>query len=357
VTHLQVVTEAMRGATAADRLTALGGAVAKFFNGLTPGDGAALSREWRSALVELATCGDRQVQGWAAAFGESTGGWWPPDSSLICRGIVSAVVRSPLVEDLHTGDRVSFYDNQLGAMCANWAAVSLLDPLLGAETRDWGLTEEEHRRGPRTGLYSSAPDRFPAGWAVIESLGRCLTGPPTTVRLDLPTDGTADEAREWLVEHAGNARETDIETRVPGRSQAGKASARHAWSAPTEEELDGLATVDAIRTVGLTRLTRHPLHLAAMLQWAVRSGIGIHTPNAAIEPTAVALRWPLVPAPATHDLSDSSQASHHDSWTNPAGLTAMHAAALGVTSSGRKPGRNDPCPCGSGAKYKRCHGR
>ena len=23
----------------------------------------------------------------------------------------------------------------------------------------------------------------------------------------------------------------------------------------------------------------------------------------------------------------------------------------------KKPGRNDPCPCGSGAKYKRCHGR
>jgi uncharacterized protein YecA (UPF0149 family) len=22
-----------------------------------------------------------------------------------------------------------------------------------------------------------------------------------------------------------------------------------------------------------------------------------------------------------------------------------------------EPGRNDPCPCGSGAKYKRCHGR
>ena len=22
-----------------------------------------------------------------------------------------------------------------------------------------------------------------------------------------------------------------------------------------------------------------------------------------------------------------------------------------------KPGRNDPCPCGSGQKYKRCHGR
>jgi preprotein translocase subunit SecA len=24
---------------------------------------------------------------------------------------------------------------------------------------------------------------------------------------------------------------------------------------------------------------------------------------------------------------------------------------------GRKVGRNDPCPCGSGAKYKNCHGK
>jgi preprotein translocase subunit SecA len=22
-----------------------------------------------------------------------------------------------------------------------------------------------------------------------------------------------------------------------------------------------------------------------------------------------------------------------------------------------EPGRNDPCPCGSGKKYKKCHGR
>jgi preprotein translocase subunit SecA len=24
---------------------------------------------------------------------------------------------------------------------------------------------------------------------------------------------------------------------------------------------------------------------------------------------------------------------------------------------GRKIGRNEPCPCGSGKKYKQCHGR
>ncbi len=28
-----------------------------------------------------------------------------------------------------------------------------------------------------------------------------------------------------------------------------------------------------------------------------------------------------------------------------------------ITRSGRKVGRNDPCPCGSGKKYKQCHGR
>jgi preprotein translocase subunit SecA len=27
------------------------------------------------------------------------------------------------------------------------------------------------------------------------------------------------------------------------------------------------------------------------------------------------------------------------------------------SSSPRKPGRNDPCPCGSGKKYKKCCGR
>jgi preprotein translocase subunit SecA len=32
------------------------------------------------------------------------------------------------------------------------------------------------------------------------------------------------------------------------------------------------------------------------------------------------------------------------------------AAAVAARPAGRKVGRNDPCPCGSGKKYKRCHG-
>jgi preprotein translocase subunit SecA len=43
---------------------------------------------------------------------------------------------------------------------------------------------------------------------------------------------------------------------------------------------------------------------------------------------------------------------------SPAGAAAA-AAASGTVGllGGKKVGRNDPCPCGSGAKYKKCHGR
>ncbi|MEA4860557.1 MAG: SEC-C metal-binding domain-containing protein, partial [Sphaerochaeta sp.] len=34
-----------------------------------------------------------------------------------------------------------------------------------------------------------------------------------------------------------------------------------------------------------------------------------------------------------------------------------HAAAVTVRRDQPKVGRNDPCPCGSGKKYKYCHGR
>jgi preprotein translocase subunit SecA len=35
---------------------------------------------------------------------------------------------------------------------------------------------------------------------------------------------------------------------------------------------------------------------------------------------------------------------------------AVAAAAAPVVRAGPKVGRNDPCPCGSGKKYKHCHG-
>ncbi|MEM6284227.1 MAG: SEC-C metal-binding domain-containing protein, partial [Chloroflexota bacterium] len=38
--------------------------------------------------------------------------------------------------------------------------------------------------------------------------------------------------------------------------------------------------------------------------------------------------------------------------------TTLYTKASGqVVREGRKIGRNEPCPCGSGKKYKRCHGK
>ncbi|RQW99143.1 SEC-C metal-binding domain-containing protein, partial [Micromonospora globispora] len=36
--------------------------------------------------------------------------------------------------------------------------------------------------------------------------------------------------------------------------------------------------------------------------------------------------------------------------------TARRAAPGRVDAAGDSPSRNAPCPCGSGRKYKRCHG-
>jgi preprotein translocase subunit SecA len=35
----------------------------------------------------------------------------------------------------------------------------------------------------------------------------------------------------------------------------------------------------------------------------------------------------------------------------------VDAADATLKREGPKVGRNDPCPCGSGKKYKRCHGK
>ncbi|MCU6664796.1 MAG: preprotein translocase subunit SecA [Silvania sp.] len=49
-------------------------------------------------------------------------------------------------------------------------------------------------------------------------------------------------------------------------------------------------------------------------------------------------------------LAQMQQLSHQDD-------EAAAAAAIAEQSGDRKVGRNDPCPCGSGKKYKQCHGR
>jgi preprotein translocase subunit SecA len=42
---------------------------------------------------------------------------------------------------------------------------------------------------------------------------------------------------------------------------------------------------------------------------------------------------------------------------NSSGGQAKNTARTGTVTATKEPGRNDPCPCGSGKKYKQCHGR
>jgi uncharacterized protein YchJ len=52
--------------------------------------------------------------------------------------------------------------------------------------------------------------------------------------------------------------------------------------------------------------------------------------------------------------------THQGPAISPAEMQQMiHEAAreAAARQPDAKPGRNDPCPCGSGKKYKRCHGR
>ena len=65
---------------------------------------------------------------------------------------------------------------------------------------------------------------------------------------------------------------------------------------------------------------------------------------AAAEPAAAAPAAPAVAAPAVAVAAAAPAAA----------LTGFDAAD---PSSWGNPGRNDPCPCGSGEKFKHCHGR
>ena len=51
------------------------------------------------------------------------------------------------------------------------------------------------------------------------------------------------------------------------------------------------------------------------------------------------------------DHLQNAQASHGDE------VSAAESKKKPVTADGRKVGRNDPCPCGSGKKYKNCCGK
>ena len=58
-----------------------------------------------------------------------------------------------------------------------------------------------------------------------------------------------------------------------------------------------------------------------------------------------------------HADYEEALAGSPDDDTASAAASATKAAPAPFVRGGQKIGRNDPCPCGSGRKYKQCHGR
>jgi len=76
----------------------------------------------------------------------------------------------------------------------------------------------------------------------------------------------------------------------------------------------------------------------------------------------------VISEPGEQRQRQTSKLSYvHEQASIPDGVDTSEAAESGTTGSGRQtkkqpirvektPGRNDPCPCGSGKKYKKCCG-
>jgi preprotein translocase subunit SecA len=61
---------------------------------------------------------------------------------------------------------------------------------------------------------------------------------------------------------------------------------------------------------------------------------------------------------AVQDMTRNIQKQHERELKDLqfAGTNGSGTASQTVVNGGPKVGRNDPCPCGSGKKYKKCHG-
>ena len=88
--------------------------------------------------------------------------------------------------------------------------------------------------------------------------------------------------------------------------------------------------------------------------------------RAALESAGIAVRDPSrVGAPSAHAKAPLALLARHESAPRAvAGADGVTTNAGGgekkpepIRNRGDKVGRNDPCPCGSGKKYKNCHMR
>jgi preprotein translocase subunit SecA len=136
------------------------------------------------------------------------------------------------------------------------------------------------------------------------------------------------------------------------------------------EELRGLIRHGVASSIFRVTVTKQPAPepdptLSASLARgaaALSSGNGTAAAGSGVGPPAIAAAG-LASAPAARNIRESVGDEPVPAAAGAAGAASAGRAAAsdgprpGYTPSGARIGRNDPCWCGSGAKYKKCHGR
>jgi preprotein translocase subunit SecA len=100
---------------------------------------------------------------------------------------------------------------------------------------------------------------------------------------------------------------------------------------------------------------RQQLELSANGTSASNSAVATAPPVAAPQPVPVPTRAPSTTIDALEKEFQRKKQRELDAARS-AGASASGDGANAPRRSGEKVGRNDDCPCGSGKKYKKCHG-
>jgi preprotein translocase subunit SecA len=224
--------------------------------------------------------------------------------------------------------------------------------LQGADLRSNILTMFEREVDILFGIYMTDRElEEPNVDGLLGELRTWLTL-PSALQLDSLEQIPIDEIRDTVVRHARD--QYDLQETAIGSQEMRQV-----------ERLIMLRTIDAHWLV----------HLTAMEN--LRQGVGLHAYGQrdplVVYRTQAHEKFQEIMANIQHDVVRMvfSATMNMDGRTSSGGRSLPRSARgqLGSTvpikkvqyrqtaeSSNRKVGRNDPCPCGSGRKYKRCHG-
>jgi preprotein translocase subunit SecA len=108
----------------------------------------------------------------------------------------------------------------------------------------------------------------------------------------------------------------------------------------------------------LVAYKREAFDMFEQLMGNIRNNVARNIYHVEFAPSTVAV--PIAPNPAAlqenRDAIESNAGALAATETGAPRLPAAAAAATGGVAVMQKVGRNDPCPCGSGRKFKKCHG-